>query len=181
MVLQRFSEHTAMPWANGGGTSYEIASDRDAQGEWSWRIALAPVVEDGDFSRLPCIDRKLLLVEGDGLQLTIDGKLFTCRPGAVIGFRGEAHTTVALTRGPVVDLGVMVHRKKAAANLWFEAQPGARSDADVVVAVGGQATLEVEGETMVLQHKDALIRLEGKTVVLSEGVIAAVAITLATT
>ena len=64
-----------MPWANGGGTSYEIASDRDAQGEWTWLIALAPVLEDGDFSRMPCVDMKLLLVEGEGLQLTIDGKV----------------------------------------------------------------------------------------------------------
>ena len=59
-----------MPWANGGGTSYEIASDRDTQGEWSWRIALAPVREDGDFFRMPCVDRKLLLVEGTCVLIT---------------------------------------------------------------------------------------------------------------
>jgi environmental stress-induced protein Ves len=147
MVLQRFSEHTPMPWANGGGTSYEIASDRDAQGEWTWRIALAPVLEDGDFSRMPCVDRKLLLVEGEGLQLTIDGKVSPCRPGVVVAFRGEAHTSATLARGPVVDLGLMFHRKKAKGNLWFEAQPGAVLDADVVVGIGGDAQIEVDGET----------------------------------
>jgi environmental stress-induced protein Ves len=176
MVLQRFSEHTPMPWANGGGTSYEIASDRDTQGEWTWRIALAPVLEDGDFSRMPCVDRKLLLVEGEGLQLTIDGKVSPCRPGVVVAFRGEAHTSATLARGPVVDLGLMFHRKKAKGNLWFEAQPGAVLDADVVVGIGGDAQIEVDGELVVIEHKDAAVQLAGKVVVLRRGVIAAIAV-----
>jgi environmental stress-induced protein Ves len=181
MVLQKFSEHTPMPWANGGGTSYEIASDRDGQGEWTWRIALAPVLEDGDFSRLPCIDRKLLLVEGDGLQLTIDGKVSQCRPGLVVAFRGEAHTSAVLTHGAVVDLGLMFHRKKAAGNLWFEAQPGAVLDADVVVAIGGEAHLEVDGELLVVEPKGAAVHLAGQAVVLRKGVVAAIAVAVLAT
>ena len=46
-----------MPWANGGGTSYEIASDRNELGEWTWRLAMAPVNEDGPFSRIECVNR----------------------------------------------------------------------------------------------------------------------------
>lgn len=176
MVLQIFNEHTPMPWANGGGTSYEIASDKDAQGEWSWRIALAPVLEDGDFSRMPGVDRKLLLVEGEGLQLTIDGKVSVCRPGSVLTFRGEAHTSAMLTKGPVVDLGLMCHRERATGNLWFEAQPGAVLDADVVVGVGGEAHIEVDGELVVIAHKNAAVKLAGNVVILRRGVVAAIAV-----
>lgn len=177
MRVQRFIDHTPMPWANGVGTSYEIASDRDADGQWSWRLALAPVIEDGPFSRMPCIDRKLLLVEGTGLELVIDGKTTICRPGIVVGFRGEAVTTAAIPNGPVIDLGLMVHRKKALGNMWFDANADEILDVDAVVAVGGEASIEVDGKSLVLQHKDACLDLMGRHVVLRQGVVAAVALT----
>jgi hypothetical protein len=119
---------------------------------------------------------QLLLVEGEGLQLTIDGKVSPCRPGVVVAFRGEAHTSATLARGPVVDLGLMFHRKKAKGNLWFEAQPGAVLDADVVVGIGGDAQIEVDGELVVIEHKDAAVQLAGKVVVLRRGVVAAIAV-----
>jgi environmental stress-induced protein Ves len=125
---------------------------------------------------MPCVDRKLLLVEGEGLQLTIDGKVSPCRPGVVVAFRGEAHTSANLARGPVVDLGLMFHRKKAKGNLWFEAQPGAVLDADVVVGIGGDAQIEIDGELVVIEHKDAAVQLAGKVVVLRRGVVAAIAV-----
>ena len=64
MKIQRNSEHVAMPWANGRGTSYEIASDRGSDDQWSWRLAMAPVLEDGPFSRIDCVNRSLVVVEG---------------------------------------------------------------------------------------------------------------------
>lgn len=176
MRVQRFGEHRAMPWANGRGTSYEIASDRDDAGEWSWRVAIAPVTEDGPFSRMPCVDRKLLLIEGSEMRLTIDGKKVSCEPGVVIAFRGEAQTEATLPRGPIVDLGLMVHRKKASGSVVFASaiDKHLNIDAELVVAVGGEARLEIDGAVVVLQHKDACLNLHGTSVVLRSGAIAAV-------
>ena len=174
MRVQRFGEHRVMPWANGRGISYEIASDRDEAGEWSWRVAIAPVTEGGPFSRMPCIDRKLLLIEGSALQLTIDGKMTTCEQGVVAAFRGEALTEAVLTSGPVIDLGLMVHRKKAIGALRFAATVGEALEADVVVAVGGEAQIDIGGEVVVLQHKDACLDLLGTSVRLLRGAVATV-------
>lgn len=174
MRVQRFGEHRAMPWANGRGTSYEIASDRDDAGEWSWRVAIAPVTEDGPFSRMPCVDRKLLLIEGSEMRLTIDGKKVCCEPGVVIAFRGEAQTEATLPRGPVVDLGLMVHRKKALGNLWFVGIVGEMVNANAVVAIGGAASMDVDGQTVVLEPKDACLDLCGANVRLLHGEIAAI-------
>ena len=71
MRVQRFSEHRAMPWANGKGTSYEVVSDRDTSDHWSWRVAIAPVVQDGTFSSLAGVDRELVVIEGNGMVLDI--------------------------------------------------------------------------------------------------------------
>ena len=86
MRVQRFSEHRAMPWANGLGTSYEVASDRNAVGEWTWRIAIAPVVEDGPFSVMPGVYRELVVIEDNGMVLEADGVSVECLPGQVIRF-----------------------------------------------------------------------------------------------
>ncbi len=69
-----------MPWANGRGTSYEIASDRNEAGEWTWRLAMAPVNEDGPFSRIECVNRFLAVVEGAGMLLSVDRKKLQCLP-----------------------------------------------------------------------------------------------------
>jgi hypothetical protein len=60
--------------------------------------------------------------------------------------------------------------------LWFEAQPGAVLDADVVVGIGGDAQIEIDGELVVIEHKDAAVQLAGKVVVLRRGVVAAIAV-----
>ncbi len=78
MKVQRFSEHRAMPWANGLGTSYEVASDRNVDGVWTWRVAIAPVVADGPFSAMPGVDRELVVIEGNGMVLEVDGESVEC-------------------------------------------------------------------------------------------------------
>ena len=102
-----------MPWANGRGTSYEIASDRNDSGEWTWRLAMAPVNEDGPFSRIECVNRSLAVVEGAGMRLSVDRKKLQCLPMQVVQFRGDAITEATLTEGPIMDINLMLRRKKA--------------------------------------------------------------------
>jgi hypothetical protein len=66
----------AQPWANGGGTTRDLALAPAASGEpppaFDWRLSLADIDRDGPFSRLPGVDRVFALVDGS-LSLAFDG------------------------------------------------------------------------------------------------------------
>ncbi len=106
-----------MPWLNGRGESLEIASDRGTDDAWAWRLAMAPVVADGPFSKIDGVDRQLVLVEGHGMTLTIDRKIFECKPLEIVSFRGEAMTSARLSRGPIRDINLMTRRGSCSGSL----------------------------------------------------------------
>ena len=168
MRVKRFGEHRAMPWANGKGTSYEIASDRDGEDRWSWRVAIAPVVLDGPFSALPGIDRELVVIEGNGMVLEVDGTSVECLLGQVVRFSGDAETFARLIDGPVVDLGLMTVRGSVT-GLMVVADVGAVVESDLLVAVG-EAVFEGEsGKSYRLEPMDALLGVRGHVMVLLSG------------
>jgi len=144
-----------MPWANGRGVSYEVARDNDESGEWRWRLAIAPITEDGPFSVLTGVHRELTLLEGEGLVLTIDGNMVTCRRGEVVDFSGDAHTHAALTKGAVVDLNVM-SRAGSERTMQIIAVPRSIDGFDCVVALN-DVVVEFDGHSESLTVRDALV------------------------
>ena len=169
MRVQRFSEHRAMPWANGLGTSYEVASDRNADGEWTWRVAIAPVVEDGPFSVMPGVDRELVVIEGNGMVLEVDGESVECLPARVVRFFGDSTTFARLVDGPVVDLGLMTVRGSIAGSMVVITDAGEEFASDVIVAVGEAAFEDKNGKHYILESKDALLDVRGHQLVLLSG------------
>jgi environmental stress-induced protein Ves len=169
MRVQRFGEHRAMPWANGLGTSYEVASDRNADGEWTWRVAIAPVVVDGEFSSLPGVDRELVVIEGNGIVLEVDGESVEVLPGQVIRFSGDSTTNARLVEGPVVDLGLMTVRDSVIGSMVVIADVGDVIESDVIVAVGEAAFEDKNGKGYILGSKDALLDVRGHKLVLLSG------------
>ena len=169
MRVQRFSEHRAMPWANGKGTSYEIASDRDNEDRWSWRVAIAPVVVDGEFSSLPGVDRELVVIEGNGMVLDVDGKSVECMPSQVVRFSGDSITFARLVDGPVVDLGLMTVRGSVTGSMIVVVDGGNVVESDVLVAVGEAAFEDKNGNHYILGSKDALLDVRGYQLVLLSG------------
>ena len=169
MRVQRFSEHRAMPWANGLGTSYEVASDRHADGEWTWRVAIAPVVEDGPFSVMPGVDRELVVIEGNGMVLEVDGESVECLPARVVRFFGDSTTFARLVDGPVVDLGLMTVRGSIAGSMVVITDAGEEFASDVIVAVGEAAFEDKNGKHYILESKDALLDVRGHQLVLLSG------------
>ena len=154
-TLRRAAEHTAMPWANGRGVSYEVARDNDAAGEWRWRLAIAPITEDGPFSPLPGVHRELTLIEGDGLMLMIDGTMVGCARGQVVRFSGNSPTHAALTQGPVVDLNVM-SREDAPMTMSIVHGPSIIEPCAALVAITTCQVVGV-GQEGVLEPRDALV------------------------
>ena len=169
MRVQRFSEHLAMPWANGKGASYEISSDRDALNQWSWRVAIAPVVVDGPFSSLPGIDRQLVVIDGNGMVLEVDGRTVECLPSQVVAFPGDADTYACLIDGPAVDVGLMTTRDVFAGSLFVVTSVGAVIESDLIVAIGDTVLEDEIGVHHGLQTKDALLDVQRRRMVLRKG------------
>ena len=107
----------ATAWANGGGTTREVAVWPPDVGldDFDWRISVAEVSRDGDFSFFIGVDRILVLIEGDAMDLMIDEVRYRLVPLQPIIFRGEASTSCTIGGGPTRDLNVMTRRGRAAA------------------------------------------------------------------
>ena len=165
-----------MPWANGRGTSYEIASNRNAEGFWTWRLAMAPVNEDGPFSRVECVNRSLAVVEGAGMNLSVDRKNIRCEPLQVVHFRGEAVTEAALIDGPILDINLMVRRKNATGTMQIVDCVDEVLDASIVVAVSTSAVLNCDGDELSLGQFDALVDCDTSKMLLNSGTVCAVKI-----
>ncbi len=105
MRIIRAAEFREMPWANGRGTTREIAR-ADEGGALLWRLSLAEVTADGPFSVFEGLGRVLTVVEGAGLAL--HGPTFTLavRPFDPVAFPGDVPVTARLTAGPVRDLNL---------------------------------------------------------------------------
>jgi len=174
MRVQRFSEHRVMPWANGLGTSYEVASDRNADGEWTWRVAIAPVVVDGQFSSLPGVNRELLVIEGNGMVLEVGGESVECWPGRVVRFSGDSTTFARLVDGPVVDLGLMTVRDSVIGSMVVIADAGDVIETDVLVAIGDTVFEDEHGRQYRLGIKDALLDGRGHQLSLLSGLAIAI-------
>ncbi|MHB8425003.1 MAG: HutD/Ves family protein [Gammaproteobacteria bacterium] len=111
-------DYRAMPWKNGRGVTREIAvfppHSALVDQSFLWRISLADVTCDCEFSSFPGYDRTLLLAEGNGMALSFD-----TAPAVEIRerwwpvhFQGEWHTRCRLLDGPVRDFNVMTAREK---------------------------------------------------------------------
>lgn len=72
------SDYRRMRWKNGSGWTTEIAVDPQDTGlnskHFDWRISMARVESDCEFSAFPGYDRTILLAEGAGMELSFDDK-----------------------------------------------------------------------------------------------------------
>jgi environmental stress-induced protein Ves len=165
-----------MPWANGRGTSYEIASDRGSDDQWSWRLAMAPVNEDGPFSRIDCVNRSLAVVEGVGMVLSVDRKKLQCQPLQVVQFRGEAVTDATLVDGPITDINLMIRRNDADGAMHIVHQAGELASASIIVAVNGPARVQCDETLVVLERHDAMLECDAHSLVLVGGSVCVVSV-----
>lgn len=156
----RFAEQREMAWANGGGSTREVAIDPPdgslAKG-FRWRISRAHVGADGPFSSLPGIDRSLWLVAGAGLRLDVEGhEVVLDRRWQRFDFAGETEVRAHLLAGPCDDLNVMTARGSVSAA------------AEVVLGEPGPIVAP-EGETVVLLVLDGALGESGGAFHLAAG------------
>lgn len=76
MPLIRYQDSVSSPWKNGGGSTKQLLiSPANANlSDFDYRISIASISSDGAFSPFIGIDRQLLILEGDGVTLSMDSE-----------------------------------------------------------------------------------------------------------
>ncbi|MCU8082678.1 HutD family protein [Shewanella sp. SM23] len=134
--LIRYQDCPSTPWKNGGGSTKQLLiSPINAElTEFDYRISIASISSNGPFSLFNGIDRQLVILEGDGVELSIDshegekqinnlggeerilGDTDTTEykrltpTDSPFGFAGETSITSQLLGSNVIDFNVMTKR-----------------------------------------------------------------------
>ena len=110
LTISSAENFKTIPWKNGLGHTTELAiSDGGNLDDFAWRLSIASVVNDGDFSNFSGYQRNLVLIEGEGLTLDhrngdVD-KLTTLLD--IAHFDGARNTHGALINGGIKDFNIM--------------------------------------------------------------------------
>ncbi|MBI2382082.1 MAG: HutD family protein [Gammaproteobacteria bacterium] len=175
-------DYVDMPWKNGGGTTRELLKLPAPDGGEGFlaRLSIATVAESGPFSRFPGIDRTILVLDGEGMALSVDGG-----PERVLDkvlqpfeFAGDVHTDCRLLGGAIRDFNLMVERRHARAALrvlsWRFPEPQALEPADDWLFYVLAGSLEVAGETLAAEEclwlsaeAAPVLRGDGETLVIA--------------
>ncbi|MGZ5772636.1 MAG: HutD/Ves family protein [Caldimonas sp.] len=128
-VLVRGDDVRAAPWRNGAGTTRELLA-LPGPADWRVRVSVADVASAAPFSSFPGVERWFAVLDGPGVELTIEGTTHRCTPSdAPLRFSGAATTSCQPIDGPTRDLNLMLrgaagvmHRVVAAAPWRPDAQ-----------------------------------------------------------
>lgn len=160
--IVRFADLPVLPWRNGGGVTREVvASGGSGPESFDWRISIADVSEPGRFSAFPGFDRVITLVEGERMDLVVDGAVHVLGPFEPFSFDGASQTSCRLPAGPIRDLNVMTHRNRRSAAVAIrdlsETRPIAVSGSQVLVLLTGSAVVAGADESRAELHlRDAV-------------------------
>ncbi len=116
-------EFKTIPWKNGQGSTTELVISPDATlDSFDWRLSIAKVDQDGEFSDFSGYMRHLILIEGEGITLS-----HTNQQGTQIdklnsllnisNFDGGSKTIGELQAGPIKDFNIMVDKEKYQAKI----------------------------------------------------------------
>lgn len=160
------ADYRMMPWANGKGTTIEMLRE-DGPNGLKWRLSRASVVENGDFSLFPGIERNLTVLTGPGFDLVGDGLHLAARALVPVEFAGDVAVRAEGVLAPSDDFNVMTARalpRPEVAVLTGRAQIPAGG----LLAVYALQASRVNGEALSAQDlilTDAAIHLDGQVIV----------------
>ena len=142
----RASDRVDVPWRNGAGVTSEILVSPD-DGDFDWRLSIATVDSNAPFSTFGGVDRCLLALSEQGLDLVDESRLVHLGAFESHSFAGENEVASFGVTRPTLDLNLMMRRGRCfgtvesypVAGSWsVAAGPG---ESVVVVIVGGSFTL----------------------------------------
>ena len=114
----RAQDYRRERWRNGGGWTREILRWPET-GDWDLRLSIAEVDSESPFSRFDGIDRELVLLQGQGMQLRFDGEETRelAPPHGRCRFAGERDVVGVPIGGPTRDFNLMWRRSVFSAEL----------------------------------------------------------------
>lgn len=104
------ADYRTMPWANGLGQTVEMIRVDGPDG-MLWRLSMASVVSDGDFSIFPGVDRNLTVLDGAGFRLIGEAIDLDAQPLVPVAFPGDVPVRAEGVTGPCRDFNVMTARR----------------------------------------------------------------------
>jgi environmental stress-induced protein Ves len=114
--VRKYGSYLRMPWRNGRGFTLEVGREPAAGEDFAWRLSLADIERDGEFSAYRGYRRALALIAGNRLLLRFRG-----HGGCVLDpkkrgtrFEGDWETHCAVPEGRCTDLSLIVRRGHAA-------------------------------------------------------------------
>ena len=109
-----------IPWKNGLGHTTELAINSGGNlDNFNWRLSIASVVNDGDFSNFSGYQRNLVLIEGEGLILDHrNGDIDELTNLLDIAhFDGGSKTHGSLVDGGIKDFNIMTNENSFTAEV----------------------------------------------------------------
>lgn len=129
-MIIRLRDCPSQAWKNGLGRTREIAVQPPTAGsdDFLWRVSIAEVDSAAPFSCFPGIDRQIVLLDGDGFTMLLDGNRSHAltTPFVPFAFAGETRVDVALVGGATRDFNLMVRRNHLRGNVQAWSDPGVR-------------------------------------------------------
>lgn len=181
MAIERVSRSWVIPaneyrrerWRNQLGWTREIHASHlpgpAPDSPWDWRLSIAEIERDSEFSAFPGIDRELVLLSGNGVRLRFDdGEAHELHPPHDrLRFAGERKVVGELLDGPTHDFNLMWRRDRVNATLWHRplvgpmvlfADPGTTW---VVYLIAGQAQFVDDSGLPAMSASDSAIFAAG--------------------
>jgi environmental stress-induced protein Ves len=169
VTLHPATGHTAMPWRNGGGVTHEIAVDPAvssalSEAPFRWRLSMAELEGSGPFSEIPGVDRIIVVLEGLGIELGVNGGApVPLQRHVPFSFPADVPTSITMAPGGGRDLNLMWDRTTTSAAVTVLAAGGISSIVSplaIAIALDGPVSINLDGETFRINDLDAL-RLDG--------------------
>ena len=158
------ADYKTMPWANGKGVTVEMLRV-EREGALLWRLSRASVVEDGDFSIFPGIERNLTVISGPGFDLVGAGIRRAARPLQPVAFAGDVAIRAEGVTTPSDDFNVMTARDLAVPEV--RVMNGGDLAAGGTLAVFALGTAQVGGGQMArydLVVTDQAVSVKGRVI-----------------
>jgi environmental stress-induced protein Ves len=138
--ILRARDRRSTRWRNGAGFATDVVTGpRDASvADFDWRISIATIGSNSDFSVYPGVDRYLMPLSPSGLDLEIDGTTQHVDQFDVLAFDGESNVRSVNVTTTSLDLNLMLRRDVVTGSLTCEHVNGRQAlDASVALMLDG--------------------------------------------
>lgn len=167
--LYRAADYPRMPWRNGAGTTQEVACNPGGStAAFDWRLSIAEVAQDGGFSAFTGYQRIITVLEGAGIQLTVDGReQAALAPREAYAFSGDAEVQCRLLDGPIRDFNLIYAPARCHARLQWVTGAGpwtfhSAAHSVLVLNAGGAMSVRVDAAAHPLPSRYDCLHVEGQ-------------------